>query len=117
MLLTKLKNTYEEYLTEENRYDIHSNDTLGFIFEFVNPILKWCESDNEQKCKEIIKECEYNYDVFTGEFIKAILKINNLVNELKNVAEYIGNVELLHKLSQIPELTLKFIATNQSLYV
>jgi len=117
MLLTKLKNTYEEYLTEENRYDIHSNDSLGFIFEFVNPILKWCESDNEQKCKEIIKECEYNYDVFTGEFIKAILKINNLVNELKNVAEYLGNVELLHKLTQIPELTLKFIATNQSLYV
>jgi hypothetical protein len=40
-----------------------------------------------------------------------------MVNELKNVAEYIGNVELLHKLTQIPELTLKFIATNQSLYV
>ena len=40
-----------------------------------------------------------------------------MVNELKNVAEYIGNVELLHKLAQIPELTLKFIATNQSLYV
>ena len=62
-------------------------------------------------------ECEYNYDIFTGEFIKAILKINNMVNELKNITEYTGNVELLHKLTQIPELTLKFIATNQSLYI
>ena len=40
-----------------------------------------------------------------------------MTNELKNVAEYLGNIELLHKLQKIPELTLKFIATNQSLYV
>ena len=40
-----------------------------------------------------------------------------MVNELKNIAEYTGNVKLLHKLTQIPELTLKFIATNQSLYI
>jgi superfamily II RNA helicase len=79
--------------------------------------LNWCESEDEKTCKEIIQKCEYEYEVFPGEFIKAILKINNMVNELKNVAEYIGNVELLHKLTQIPELTLKFIATNQSLYV
>ena len=39
------------------------------------------------------------YTVFPGEFIKAILKINNMVNELKSVAEYMGNIELLHKLS------------------
>jgi len=51
------------------------------------------------------------------EIIKTILKINNMVNELKNVAEYICNVELLHKLSLISGLTLKFVATNQSLYV
>jgi len=73
--------------------------------------------ENENTCKTIIQTCEYEYEIFPGEFIKAILKINNMVNELKSVAEFIGNVELLHKLTQIPELTLKFIATNQSLYV
>ena len=40
-----------------------------------------------------------------------------MVNELSNIAEYTGNVELLNKLSLIPDITLKFIATNQSLYV
>jgi hypothetical protein len=83
----------------------------------VNPILNWCESTDELTCKEIIASCEYTYEIFAGEFIKSILKINNLVNELKNIAEHNGNIELLHKLTQIPELTLKFIATNQSLYV
>jgi len=45
------------------------------------------------------------------------LKINNISSELEKVAEYIGNMELLHKLREIPQLTLKYVATNQSLYV
>ena len=117
ILLNNMKNIYENYNSEELRYNIETNDSSLYIFELVNPILNWCESENEQSCKEIIKKCEYDFEIFTGEFIKAILKINNMVNELKNVAEFLGNVELLHKLVEIPELTLKFIATNQSLYI
>ena len=117
ILLNNMKNIYENYNSEELRYNIETSDSSLYIFELVNPILNWCESENEQSCKEIIKKCEYDFEIFTGEFIKAILKINNMVNELKNVAEFLGNVELLHKLVEIPELTLKFIATNQSLYI
>jgi len=36
---------------------------------------------------------------------------------MEKVAELVGNVSLLHKLKSIPEQTLKFVATNQSLYV
>jgi len=117
LLLSSLETIYGNYMNEELRHGIETTDSLNCLFEIVNPILNWCESDDEKTCKEIIQKCEYEYEIFPGEFIKAILKINNMVNELKNVAEYMGNVELLHKLTQIPELTLKFIATNQSLYV
>ena len=116
-LLSSLESVYGDYMNEEFRHGIETTDNLNCLFELVNPILNWCESDDEKTCKEIIQKCDYEYEIFPGEFIKAILKINNMVNELKNVAEYMGNVELLHKLTQIPELTLKFIATNQSLYV
>jgi hypothetical protein len=108
---------YNDYMDEESRSGLNTSTNLDYLFEFVNPILNWCESDNEKTCKEIMRSCEYEYETFPGEFIKAILKINNMVNELKNVAEYIDNVELLHKLTAIPDLTLKFVATNQSLYV
>jgi len=116
-LLGSLTTIYDDYINEEIRHRIEPNNNSSYLFELVNPILNWCESEDEKTCKEIIHKCEYEYEIFPGEFIKAILKINNMVNELKNVAEYIGNVELLHKLTQIPDLTLKFIATNQSLYV
>ena len=116
-LLDKLTNIYDDYANQEVRHGIQTNDNLDYLFELVNPILNWCESEDENTCKTIIQTCEHEYEIFPGEFIKAILKINNMVNELKSVAEFLGNIELLHKLTQIPELTLKFIATNQSLYV
>jgi len=45
------------------------------------------------------------------------LKINNISSEMEKIVENIGNIELLSKLREIPSLTQKFVATNQSLYV
>ena len=55
--------------------------------------------------------------IFLGEFVKAILKINNIASEIEKIAEMVGNISLLSKLKEIPALTLKFVVTNQSLYV
>jgi hypothetical protein len=60
---------------------------------------------------------EKEKEIFLGEFVKAVLKINNVACEIEKIAEMSGNMELLEKVKQIPELTLKFVATNQSLYV
>ena len=65
----------------------------------------------------LLNKLKEEKNVFPGEFIKAILKINNITLELENVCEILGNVEMKNKLSFIPEKTLKFIATNQSLYI
>jgi hypothetical protein len=55
--------------------------------------------------------------VFLGDFVKALLKINNIASELEKMCETTGNMELLEKVSQIPSLTLKYVVTNQSLYI
>ena len=55
--------------------------------------------------------------IFLGEFVKAILKIVAIVSELASVAELINDIELLQQLKTVPVLLLKFVATNQSLYV
>ena len=56
-------------------------------------------------------------EIFLGEFVKAILKINNISLEIEKIAEFLGDIEMLNKFKKIPELTLKYVATNQSLYV
>jgi hypothetical protein len=55
--------------------------------------------------------------IFLGEFVKALLKINNVALELSSIAEQMGDIALLAVLKAIPEATLKFVVTNQSLYV
>ena len=55
--------------------------------------------------------------IFLGEFVKALLKINNVALELSAIAEQMGDIALLAVLKAIPEATLKFVVTNQSLYV
>jgi hypothetical protein len=46
-----------------------------------------------------------------------LLKINNISKEMEKVAEITGNMQLLNKLKEIPSITLKYVVTNQSLYV
>jgi len=79
--------------------------------------MEWCSCENENECKSIVQKLQEEKDIFLGEFVKAILKINNMVNEIISICEQFGYVELQHKLTEIPKLTLKFVATNQSLYV
>ena len=86
------------------------------MFDIINESIRWCQCENYSECYEIIEDLAYK-GIFLGEFSKAMLKVNNIANELLKVAKSIDNVELEHKLSQIPSLTLKFVICNQSLYL
>jgi hypothetical protein len=55
--------------------------------------------------------------IFLGEFVKALLKINNIAAEIASIAEKMGNMNLLALLKSIPDKILKYVVTNQSLYV
>jgi hypothetical protein len=45
------------------------------------------------------------------------LKIQNICLEMEKIAEITENIPFLNKLREIPSLILKFVVTNQSLYV
>ena len=80
--------------------------------------MEWCYSDDELGCRSIIDSVvsEEN-QLFLGDFVKAILKINNCATELEKIAEMTGNIPLLEKISQLQSMTLKYVANNQSLYI
>jgi hypothetical protein len=98
------------------QYDLNLIVDKALCFDIQDHIMNWCDVTNETECKEFLNDIYVN-DIFLGEFVKAILKINNVVNELQYACEVTENIELKQKLTQIPGLTLKFVATNQSLYI
>ena len=112
------KNKLIEYYNEELRLDNNNiNDDQYSLSNQINDIIyEWCYCEKEEDCINIIQQL-YEKEIFLGEFVKSILKINNIAQEIFNVCELIGNIKLKNIVSKIPDLTLKFVATNQSLYI
>tara|TARA_Y100001970_G_scaffold272323_1_gene368888 strand:+ start:3858 stop:6398 length:2541 start_codon:yes stop_codon:yes gene_type:complete len=102
-LIHKMEDLQHEYL--EN---IHYN-MCDFIYN-------WWNTHDANECYKEVNTMKY-YGASLGKIIKAILKLNNIVDELDKVCLIQNNFELMEKLREIPKNTLKFIATNQSLYL
>ncbi len=107
-------NWQNKYLDLEYNTNIQNSDEIHY--DIIDDVYNWCLAENENDCKVITDEL-FNKGIFIGEFTKAILKINNIVNELITASEYIGNIELSEKLNKIPDVTLKYIILQQSLYI
>ena len=117
--LQDIQNRHDEY----QELELKNNVNTGFDYtnaiqcDLVEYVLKWCESNTVEDCKRVLQIMADEKEIFLGEFVKALLKINNISNEMEKNAERTGNLLLLSKLKEIPVLTLKFVVTNQSLYV
>jgi superfamily II RNA helicase len=108
---------YQNQLNNEIRNSIDTGFDYSMHFDLIDYCIAWCDCTTDIECKQLLQQIETTKSIFLGEFIKAILKINNIAFELEKVAELIGNIEFLATLRLIPQLTLKYVATNQSLYV
>jgi hypothetical protein len=75
----------------------------------------WCACSSEEECKFFLQQTLG--DISLGDFTKAVLKIVVIVKELKAVAELTENLVFLTALNEVEPLVLKYVATNQSLYV
>lgn len=115
--VTEINDMYQKQLDLELKNQIDTGIDYSIHFDLIDYSIKWCETENDVDCKRLLNEIGENKEIFLGEFIKAILKINNITSEMEKVAELLGDLEFLSVLKQVPQLTLKFVATNQSLYV
>ena len=116
--ITTLADEYiKKYGNMENQYGIYTGENYEINFDIQQQIINWCNAENEEECKEIINELKIEKKLFLGDLVKAILKINNIVTEIENICETTQDIALLEKIKQIPSLTLKYVATNQSLYI
>jgi hypothetical protein len=116
-LIKYITNGYNEYMKKEEHLHINSGIDYEIHYDLIDYVLKWCDCECIEDCKMLIQTLEAEKGIFLGEFVKALLKINNISSELENIAEQNGNIQFLHVLKQIPRLTLKYVVTNQSLYV
>jgi superfamily II RNA helicase len=113
-LVTK---TYNDYLVQEIHNKINTGFDYNINYDLLNYVDKWCDCENIESCKFVLQKMGEEKQIFLGEFVKALLKINNISSEMEKIAEMTGNVAFLNRLKKIPTMTLKYVVTNQSLYV
>jgi superfamily II RNA helicase len=113
-LLTILYNKYKD---KEIKNNINTGFEYNIQYDLLNYLDEWCVAESIEECKLVLQKIGEEKQIFLGEFVKALLKINNISAEFEKIAELTGNMALLSTLREIPNITLKYVVTNQSLYV
>ena len=114
--LNKIKKKFNKFYDIELDNRMNNIDNYELHWNMCELLVKWCNSKTEIECKTVYNEAEY-YGICIGEFVKAILKINAIGLELEKVCIIKEDLVLYEKCKNIPNMTLKSIATNQSLYL
>jgi superfamily II RNA helicase len=112
-----MKKLLDQYLKAEQDAFLITGANYDIAYDLVPFVIRWCDSSDEETCRVIIQDVKKYTGCFIGEFVKALLKVNAIAQEFERVCEIDQNIVLLEKLRAIPELTLKYIATSQSLYL
>jgi len=115
--IVKIQEMYTDYQQKEIMNNINTGTDYNIHFDLLNYIIKWCDCEGIDDCKFFLQNLEKEKEIFLGEFVKALLKVNNISCEFEKIAELTGDIKFLSKLKQIPSMILKYVVTNQSLYV
>ena len=119
-LFNSIKETerlYDHYYDIEAKYGIEAGCEYVLHYELIEYIKQWCESETELESRIVFYRMENEKGIFLGEFIKAVLKIVTFVNEIRNLSKQLNYLETYEKLQTVETLLLKFVVTNQSLYL
>ena len=111
-----LKTKEALYAREELERGLYSPE-VKFTFDIMDIVGEWCEATTEQECKFFLQTRLAEREISLGDFTKALLKIVVIVKEFQSIAETLCNLSFLSALKEVEPLLLKFVATNQSLYV
>jgi superfamily II RNA helicase len=116
-IINNANRMYDDYQQTEIDYKINTGADYNIHYDLLDYTEQWTQCEDVETCKFLLQRLAEEKGIFLGEFVKALLKINNISAEMEKIAEMTGNIEFLSKLREIPNLTLKFVVTNQSLYV
>jgi superfamily II RNA helicase len=116
-IVNQVADLYSKYQQKEVDSRINTGVDYSIHYDLLNYLEEWTVCQDVESCKLLLQKIGAEKEIFLGEFVKALLKINNISCEMEKIAELTGNIEFLSKLKAIPSMTLKYVVTNQSLYV
>lgn len=116
-IITSIEHLYNKYYDDEILYNLDTGSEWDINYDLVKVMQEWYHADDEITCKTILQHLQIDKEIFLGEFVKTLLKITNIVNELIKVSVLLCDTEFQNKLAACNEKIMKYVVTNQSLYI
>jgi superfamily II RNA helicase len=84
---------------------------------FWNLSLYWLEPINRWLAGETASGVCAEFGIYEGNLYKALMSLNNMLNEMLAIATYCQHIDIIEKLKGVGEELLRDIAINDSLYL
>ena len=110
----KVKEFIDKFTGQEEKYNIFLKEYWNIDDSYIDIVLMWC---NGKPLSDILV---YLYDTmgeYEGSFVRNMLKLNNIINNIITVAIMINDIKLVDKLKDANSLILKDIVNTNSLYL
>ena len=109
-ILNKLKNLSEDFIKKEDRSKLYINSDYNLYLDFIEPSYIWAKGES-------IKEVYKYTSIYDGNFVKAIMRINNICENLMDICKNIERYDICSKLENYDKILIRDITSINSLYV
>jgi superfamily II RNA helicase len=108
--LKTLKRIAEEYDTLENQIGYPIQDYWKISTQTIEPMRRWIEGENASViCQE--------HGLFEGNFIRAVMKMTNMLDEWLAMATYCQHTDQINKIMEVRQKMIRDIVISDSLYL
>jgi superfamily II RNA helicase len=109
-VLKELNKISEYFITEEDKKNIYIGTDYNLYLDFIEPAYIWAKGGS-------INEVYQHTTIYDGNFVKAIMRINNICENLMDICKNIEKYDLCTKLEGYNQILIRDITSINSLYV
>jgi antiviral helicase SKI2 len=109
-IMTDLNEKATFFANEELKHHISIGTSYVLNYEFVEVLYEWASGKSYLEIKE-------SQSIFDGNFVKAVMRVQNIVEDVKSICKMIENYELLQIFENAEVPLLRDIAQINSLYI
>lgn len=115
--IQKTERLLDRYYKFELDNHVESGEEYFIHFDLMNYVEGWINVENPQDAVKLLNLLKFEKEILLGDFVKAMMKIQNIVEQFINICENTNDMDFMSKLKEVSPKIMKFIVTNQSLYI
>ena len=110
IVLKELNSIAENYINLEEKNKIYINSDYKLYLDFIEPSYIWASGGT-------ISDVYQHTSIYDGNFVKAIMRINNICDNLMEICLNIERFDICKKIEGYTQILIRDITTINSLYV